>query len=216
MELEIPSNTTVSVMSATEYYQPPEADRLASLLRKGDAVRSWTINSRESTPLRFLSPRRVEDQRSDALKTRKDLARLIGKVAAEETRRSIPHTHYWKTEADHYATYWSKFHMALAKDAVSFFHPMTAEDVRQLISDGSYWEAEVRHYENRYRDAYHTYALVQISKSTNSTKRPSGIRKRRNARGTSPKSKNKAPSRGWRRSQRIIDQKNSRGRKSRT
>jgi hypothetical protein len=143
------TDTSISNISATEDYEPPDAGQLASILDKGGRVRSWQINSRSSTPFVEAKPIDVDGLRADAIRAKQNLARLIGEDAVEKVRHSFDRIHYWKTEAIHYATHCSTLHKASPEDWPSLSR-MTVEEIRQSIPDIFYWLAEARHYENHY------------------------------------------------------------------
>jgi hypothetical protein len=137
------SSSDLSGFSAGDKYEGPDADTLTALLRekKPDRTHEVEFNSRESTPFVMLLPPGVEHWRSVARAARDDLARFIGKSAADDIRRSIPYMHYWKTEAEHYASLITGASM----DQLEILQII--EDPRYSISDIYYWQTEAMHYQ---------------------------------------------------------------------
>ncbi len=120
-----------SGLSASEIYQPPDANHLAALLAKDKPARPHEVefNSRESTPFIMEIPPGADHWKSVAGAARGKLEKLLGKPAADEIRHSIPYMHYWKTEARHYAEYWDLVTGKLSNKS-DCLHSVTTDDVR--------------------------------------------------------------------------------------
>lgn len=174
---------TLPGLSTDNEYGGPDANMLAALLCEEKPVRSHEVefNSRESTPLVMAIPTEVDHWRSVARAARDNLASSIGESAANKIRESIKHTHYWKTEAEHYAASWSSMAAGLTGRPETL-RPTTSEYLRRSISDRHYWQTEALHYE-RYAGVTNCYpaAAPKPKPSTTAGRRPSGVSKKTKA-----------------------------------
>lgn len=179
------SSVALSGSTAGDTYEVPDASTLtALLLEEKKPVPSDTefeFNSRESTPFVMLVPPGVEHWRSVARAAKDNLARFIGKSAADEIRRSIPYMHYWKTEAEHYAEFWSLV-VGASTDQLELPRRTTSEDLRGSISDIHYWETEAMHYQRHTGGASCDHVPARSPGcSLVLAKQPAGIRKNNRA-----------------------------------
>jgi hypothetical protein len=172
-----------SDFSAGNEYEGPDADTLAALLREKIPDRSHEVEfiSRESTPFVMVLPPGVEHWRSTARAARNDLARSIGKSAADDIRRSIPNMHYWKTEAEHYASLIT----GVSIDGLEILQIL--EDPRHSISDLYYWQTEAMHYQRHTSGTNYNHVKKKPPTSVSTERHlhkvcDSSIRKRRQVR----------------------------------
>ena len=172
--------STPSGLSASEDYQPPNPHDLAALLSEDTLSRSRDLefSSRESTPFIMEIPLGGDYWQSIAQEARVKLEAIFGKPAVDDVRQSITYTHYWKTEAKHYAEYWDLIR-GKSSDHFDILRPATTDNIRQLISDVHYWETEAMHYRRYSSSTSWSHRAVQNRKPSITMTQQSAIHKRK-------------------------------------
>lgn len=174
------SSAALSGSTVGDKYDGPDANILTTLLLNQNPDRprkEVDFDSRESTPFVMMVPPGIEHWRSVAQAAKDNLARFIGKLAADEIRQSISYMHYWKTEAAHYAEFWSLVAGASAEE-LKLLRQAATEDLRASIKDIHYWETEAMHYQRHAGPAvYDEVPKPGLRGSLGSATQPSDVRK---------------------------------------
>jgi len=142
------SHLTPSELSPGDY-QPPDANDLAALVPTAVSVspHDTEVDSQQSTPSINKLPMEVDHWKLAARAARCELEKTLGTWAAYTTRQLICDSHYWKTEANHYESYWLLVTMQQADPRIGF-RPASIDQIRDKITDLCYWRAETKHYEH--------------------------------------------------------------------